>query len=383
MHSRVFDKSAPRRTHLLKGRGLNGEILDLRADVTTALSRLEGETVLDIQWWFDGAAPPSPGSSPGQYGICHTSGGTYAAGSVWYDDSRALVDVTKKGLVVSPRGNVAGTVVMDANGMYCLYNASAPYIWQAKGGSGGGTGDATSIQTVPVDPTAPALNQVLLYNGVGYIPTSLTMDMIGPAFAISSFSSAVASLEVGQTILSPAFTAAYSLPPDTAPNSVVLTDSDLSPAKDVTLPAPPVAFTSDVTFTKNTYGAAVVFTLTAKRGASTKTATSQMQWLQRVYWGVAPVPGAYDEAFIKSLASNQLSSSRARTFSVNAGPGQKIFYCYRVPYGDATFTVGGFSGGFFKAAASVSVTNAYGFIENYEIWESDNPNLGPTTVTVS
>jgi hypothetical protein len=91
----------------------------------------------------------------------------------------------------------------------------------------------------------------------------------------------------------------------------------------------------------------------------------------------------YNEAFIKGLANSALSASRNRTITVNAGPGQKIFYCYRAAYGSATFTVGGFSGGFTNTALLVSLTNAYGFLENYTVWESDNPGLGLTTVVVT
>lgn len=248
-------------------------------------------------------------------------------------------------------------------------------------GTPGGT-DATSIRTVPVDPALPTTpNEVLLFDGTKYIPTLLTQDMILPAFAISSFGVTPSLAEVGQSVATPPFTASYTLPPDVAANSVVLTDDAGSAPKDVT--ATPNAFTSNGTFMRNAYGLSYTFTVTAKKGASIKVALAPITWTQRVYWGVAAVPGAYDAAFIHSLASNALATSRARSFTVTAGVGQKIYYAYRAGYGDASFTVNGFSGGFFKAAAAVSVTNAFGFVENYMVWESDNPNLGLTTVGVS
>ena len=248
-------------------------------------------------------------------------------------------------------------------------------------GGGGGT-DATSIQTIPVDPTLPTTpNEVLVFDGSSYVPMMLTQDMILPAFAISSFSATISTVEVGQSIPTPSFAASYSLLPDAVPNSVVLTDNAGTPAKDVTLT--PNAFASSGTFVRNTYGGSCAFTLTAKRGTNTKVAAASVTWAQKVYWGVSAVPGAYNEAFIKGLVSSSLATSRARTISVNAGLGQKIYYAYRNAYGDATFTVGGFSGGFTKVAAAVSVTNVNGFTENYEVWESDNPNLGATTVVVT
>ena len=247
-------------------------------------------------------------------------------------------------------------------------------------GGGGGGSDATSIQTVPVDPTFPTTGQVLVFDGSSYVPTQLTMDMIAPAFAITDFSVTPSMVEVGQTETTPAFVASYSLSPDVAPNSVVLTDDQGTLPKDVT--GTPGTFASTGVFTEATYGASVLFTLTATRGTGTQTANTSTMWAQKVYWGVASDPGAYDEVFVKGLASNVLTASRSRTIGVNAGASQKIFYAHRNAYGDATFTVGGFTGGFTKVAV-MPVTNLYGFTESYDVWASDNSNLGAVTVVVS
>lgn len=352
---------------------------DLRRDLEEVLETIESESIVDIQFSF-GAVPPAPGANSGKYGFCHTTGPIFPAGTVVFDNVAELVNVTKKGTTISPRVNIVGTVSLLANNIYYAMTATAPYSWTGKGGTSGGA-NATSIQSIPVNATAPTLDQVLVFDGTQYIPMQMTADMIGPSYVISSFNVTPTLVDVGQSTVTPPFTASYSLPPDLTPNSVVLTDSVGTPAKDVTLT--PTSFSSNGTFTPATYGASVTFTLTAKRGSITRVATTSITGLLKAFWGVAAVPGAYDEAFIESLANNALSSSRARTLVVDAGPGEKIFYAYKTSYGDATFTVGGFPGGFFKAAASVSVTNAYGFLDTYMIWESNNPNLGPTTVIVT
>jgi hypothetical protein len=101
-----------------------------------------------------------------------------------------------------------------------------------------------------------------------------------------------------------------------------------------------------------------------------------------VYWGVAAAGGG-GAAFIQALSNSQLQLSRNGTFNVTAGPTQKVYYAYRTAYGAATFTVGGFSGGFALDSSTISVTNTNGFTENYTLYESDNLGLGNITVVVT
>jgi hypothetical protein len=103
--------------------------------------------------------------------------------------------------------------------------------------------------------------------------------------------------------------------------------------------------------------------------------------VQKVFYGIGSA-GGNTEAFIEGLATNVLATSRARTFTVTAGPGQKIYYAHRAAFGVATFFVGGFEGGF-SAPTTIFVTNPYGFAENYFLYESENANLGNTTVQVT
>jgi hypothetical protein len=255
-------------------------------------------------------------------------------------------------------------------------SATGPGRWLKDTGGGGG-GDATSIQTIPVDPLPPVLNNVLYFNGFEWIPIQLTMDMIAPAFNISSFSAATAIVEVGETMAMPLFTASYTAVPDTSPGSVILTDDYGTPSKDITLT--PTNFTSNGTFIQSSYGETVQFTLTARKGTVTRVGGLTMSWLQQVYWGIG-VAGGSTEGFIKALSGHALTNSRSRTFSVTAGVGQKIYYAHRVAYGIVTFYVGGFEGGFIDPII-ISVTNDHGFAENYYLYESVNPNLGMTTVT--
>ena len=79
-----------------------------------------------------------------------------------------------------------------------------------------------------------------------------------------------------------------------------------------------------------------------------------------------------------------LDNNRQQTFTVNAGSGEYIYYAYPSSFGDATFKVGGFAGGFSKLHGGATAhTNADSFSETYFIYRSDNASLGSTEVEVT
>jgi hypothetical protein len=127
----------------------------------------------------------------------------------------------------------------------------------------------------------------------------------------------------------------------------------------------------------------VTFTLSANKGALNDTAQASYTWRPRCYYGVSNNASGNSEAFIEALASNQLQSSRNATLSVNPGGGEYIYYAYPTAYGAATFTVGGFEGGFNLVSTTISVTNANGVTQDYTLYRSTNPSLGSTTVVVT
>ena len=121
------------------------------------------------------------------------------------------------------------------------------------------------------------------------------------------------------------------------------------------------------------------FTLNANDGNKDFSRNIGFSFLNGRYWGVSNT-SEYNSDFIKTL-SKELSSSRAKTFTVNCGEGQHIFYCIPTSFGTPTFTVGGFSGGFSKVS-TIQYSNIHGHVESYDIWKSTNSNLGNTTVVV-
>lgn len=123
------------------------------------------------------------------------------------------------------------------------------------------------------------------------------------------------------------------------------------------------------------------FTVVAADSRGSQTATAVMRFCNGVYTGAAAAPAAVDSAFIRTLTKT-LQSGRSRTFTVNAAAGQYIWYACPASYGTPVFNVGGFDGGFSKAA-TLDYTNPSGYTESYQVWRSDNAGLGQTTVKVS
>lgn len=200
---------------------------------------------------------------------------------------------------------------------------------------------------------------------------------IVPSFEINSFGIVGGGVnEVGASVVTPGFTASYVRTPTLAE----LDDNDGSPTKDVT--STPTSFSSDGTFQETGNNATVLFTLSAEEDGEADSRNATMYWRPRTMYGVDSDTGPYDEAFVEALATQQLDNNRQSTFTVNAGAGEYIFYAYPSAYGAATFFVGGFEGGF-SLVGTISVTNAFGVTQNYNLYRSDNHSLGSTTVQVT
>lgn len=113
----------------------------------------------------------------------------------------------------------------------------------------------------------------------------------------------------------------------------------------------------------------------------TTTKTTSIQFLNGIYYGVATANEEINNTFLHKL-TKKLQGGKNTTFTVNAGEGQHIFYAVPARYGSCNFNVGGFDGGFTKVN-TFDYTNPSGYNENYDVYKSDNANLGNTTVKVS
>lgn len=237
------------------------------------------------------------------------------------------------------------------------------------------------LQTVPVSTSTPLSNNALVFDGTDWAPTQLTLDpeLIGPAFAISLSGGTLA--EVGQTVNTPSFTSTKNY----TGTAAVLTNTDNSESKNVLAEFNSNSpFTSAFSYVKNTYGAVVTFILTANKGAIVRTANTNYTWAQKVFYG-ATTPGTYNEAFVEGLASNALATSTARTITLNITAGEYGYFAYRSAYSTPNFIdqSTGFAVDMTFISNSISVTNTYGFTENYTLYRTTNTNLGSLTMVIS
>lgn len=203
-------------------------------------------------------------------------------------------------------------------------------------------------------------------------------------FAIANFVLAggtPSQVEIGATVTNPQFTASYTNGP---PTSASLDDG----TGPVPLTAPFTSFGLGREYTKTAVNAAQTFTLSAAKDAAPVTRTVSIYWRANVFYGVAAVPGAYDAAFVATIAAQatQMAAGRQRSISYNAPAGQKCYYIYPSTFGGTPGNFidqeTGFAAGF-SNVATVSVTNGFGVTVGYSVWASDQTGLGAVIINVT
>lgn len=98
--------------------------------------------IVQIGFSFAGSSAPSAGTNTGLYGFCHTSGSSYNAGEVFYDNGSALIEVLHCTHLTTGTA-ISGTISLLANGSYALQSGT----WTLKG-DGSGSGEPTGTNKV-------------------------------------------------------------------------------------------------------------------------------------------------------------------------------------------------------------------------------------------
>lgn len=124
------------------------------------------------------------------------------------------------------------------------------------------------------------------------------------------------------------------------------------------------------------------WTLQVDDGITQPTRNTSLAFYNGVYWGDAPIPGVIDSTWIRNTFAKAIQAGKARNFTSNAGIGEYAWYAHRSALGIANFAAGGFPGGF-EAPTVISFVNALGFVENYNVYRSTNPAIGPVDIIVS
>lgn len=231
---------------------------------------------------------------------------------------------------------------------------------------------APEVRALVEDPGNPGvatwrcLRQVDLCN----IPPGWSVTLT-PLFALTA--------EIGAQVINPQFNAVYN---NGVPVSASLQDNQGNPVQNILgLPNP---VTMPFTYQLNGIGAVATWTLTGDDGGGAANDVATLTFLPRVFWGTGP-DGLSTEGDIEGLANSQLQATRDINFSESPGGADHIYYAFPSAFGAPTFVVNGFPGGFILQAAAVPVTaNTPGApTNNYDLWKSVLPGLGPTNVVVS
>jgi len=226
----------------------------------------------------------------------------------------------------------------------------------------------------PSGPAGASVSSALIHDGNernGVDAATLLDELLYLFIAINTFVNQSNNQEKGVTLTSVVFNWTLNKANIT---SQQISGSDIVPTS---IPTANRAFTaSPVAISTN-----ATWTLEVDDGTNIITKVTSINFYNKIHWG-ARVTGVFNDAFILGLSGAELRANKNKTFNVNAGASDHIYFILPTAYGVPTFTVGGFSGGFTKVS-TISHTNASGHIENYDIWESDNVNLGDTNVTVS
>ena len=109
--------------------------------------------------------------------------------------------------------------------------------------------------------------------------------------------------------------------------------------------------------------------------------SATLSFMNYIKWGVVNNTYTYSE-IMPHLSEQVLSDNKARTITVNAGSSQYIWYAVPSRLGNCNFNVGGFDGGFSKIG-TINYTNTYNYSEDYDVYRSDNINLGNTKVVIN
>ena len=230
-----------------------------------------------------------------------------------------------------------------------------------------------------VTDSGKAINLVPKWNGSKIVWATYNQDF---SFTIASFSDGnSATIEIGngtwKGIGALSFTASYNNGPATGGYVSASGWSNLTLTSTFQGPTASVA-----TMSYPAVNGTVVFTLNATNGVGSPTSVITHTFNDDRHWGVSSTASGFNSAIVNALANSDLVNAVANTFTVSPGATEYIVYAYPSRLGTATFTVGGFTGGF-TSPEVVSVTNGSSYTENYYVYRSINSNLGSTTVTAN
>jgi len=127
----------------------------------------------------------------------------------------------------------------------------------------------------------------------------------------------------------------------------------------------------------------ITYTLTTSDGTNTINPNATLNYYHRRFWGVS-LNSFLTEAEIES-GSTELSNSKSKSITFDCTGGRRFWYAYPIIYGTSYVTVNGFPfsgwiGG--VTPQTISITNSYGYEEEYYYYMVNNIQNGSAISTV-
>lgn len=126
------------------------------------------------------------------------------------------------------------------------------------------------------------------------------------------------------------------------------------------------------------------YTFTVSDGVSNVTSNASVTWMNRRYWGTHTSFSLPSNAQILALSGagigsgSELSSTRVQTRNGINGGGNYLVFAWPTSFGNPTFTVNGLPNtAWTKIGNAISFTNAYGYVNTYDVWISNTAQNSP------
>lgn len=220
----------------------------------------------------------------------------------------------------------------------------------------------------------PAIGKFVGFDGVKPIWT------LSSGLLITGFNVVSTLVETGITIVNPTFTASY----NSTPVTVTLTNNFDSESKDVS--STPNSFASSHSFLFATPNLTITFINTATlSGSPNATANASIISGQKTFGGIVTT-GSSLATLIAGSTTNSLRTGRGFSFTVTGTGGtSRAQWAYPTRYGTPA-TVKDHSTGFgiaYNLIGTTSYTNAQGYSENYNQYETISSFTGALTLDIT
>ena len=256
-----------------------------------------------------------------------------------------------------------------------------------------------------------ALSNTLFYNnpdpsssGVGGIPVgtsfnnqsilSILDDMFYPYVApILSISANPSQLEFGDSSTNISLNWSIQAKKNNVISSVITMPNNSSNQVNVATPTSNTLSTGVLSNAVPTLNNTTTFTLTVSdfnssnnTGIPNNTATTQVVWRLKRYWGVSSTFVALTSTQIINLSGagvgtgNELSTTRVQTRNGINGGGQYLVFAWPSAWGEPSFVINGLPNtAFTKVNNNFTVANSYGYTASYNVYMSNTVQNSPIT----